>query len=160
MKQKKSHVGDTDLAQARGLRGANVPTKAKLTYIQDKSLSLQLQYKAEDSWVDCFSLEPTAEKPLKMPNAAYLGFSAETGELSDNFDIVSVETRNLYSPTGSPGRPNDNRRGRGGRGRKEKQSGGGGWGWFFLKIIIFCVVAGGAYGGFTMYRANQRNSRF
>ncbi|ERF71879.1 hypothetical protein EPUS_01794 [Endocarpon pusillum Z07020] len=108
---------------ARGLRAASVPTKAKLTYFQDKSLKLQLQYKTEDQWSTCFSLEPTTSMPLKLPNVVYLGFSAETGELSDNFDIISVETRNMYSTGGSSSSPGskqeaDNRKagGKGGKG--------------------------------------------
>ena len=74
-----------------------------MTYFQDKSLTLQLQYKAPDTWIDCFSVTPTDEQPLKMPNTAYLGFSAHTGELSDNFDIISLETKNLYSPVAAQG---------------------------------------------------------
>src|ERR1700744_1124318 len=35
---------------ARGIRTANIPTKARLTYFQDKSLKLELQYKAVDQW--------------------------------------------------------------------------------------------------------------
>ena len=128
-----------------------------MTYIQDKSLVLQLQYKAEDSWTECFSLQPTDSLPLKMPNAGYLGFSAETGELSDNFDIISVDTRNLYTPAGSGGRKD----GRPGRGRATKTPPkSGGWGWFFVKIILFVLVAGGCYVGFTVYRTNKRHSRF
>lgn len=133
-------------------------TKAKLTYFQDKYLKLQLQYKSEDSWIDCFSIEPTTQQPLKMPNSAYLSFSAETGELSDNFDIISVETRNMYNPVGSNTGTRSGQQGRGGRGRREKKRGG--WGWFFTKIILFIIVAGGAYVGYTYYRMKQRNSRF
>ena len=144
--------------QARGLRGASVPTKAKLTYFQDRSLRLQLQYKSEDTWIDCFNIEPTTQQPLKMPNSAYLSFSAETGELSDNFDIISVETRNMYNAVGSSTGTKSGQQGRGGRGRREKKSGG--WGWFLTKIILFIVVAGGGYVGYSYYRMKQRNSRF
>jgi len=92
-----------------------------------------------------------------MPSTAYLSFSAETGELSDNFDIISVETRNVYSPVGSSTGIGKNmgQQSRGGRGRREKKSGGG-WGWFFMKIIMFIIVAGGAYVGYTYYRMKQR----
>ena len=114
---------------------------------------MQLQYKAEDSWIDCFSLTPTDSVPLKMPNAAYLGFSAETGELSDNFDIISVETRNLYSPGGSPGR-SDARSGRGRATKRPKESGG--WGWFLLKTFVFIVAVAGGYVGYTAWRTKQR----
>ena len=121
-----------------------------------------MQYKKEDEWIDCFHLDSTPDKPLKMPNTAYLGFSAETGELSDNFDIVTVETRNMYQALDSksgPGRggdPGSSRRG--GRGRPEKK--GGSWTWFFFKVILFFGLVGGSYVGYTMYRANKRNSRF
>lgn len=138
------------------MRGASIPTKAKLTYFQDKSLTLQLQYKSEDTWTDCFSLDATDNQPLRMPNTAYLGFSAETGELSDNFDIISVNTKNLYNPTGSRGRSPESRAGTPGRGRPaEKKSAG--WGRFFFRLFLFLLVAGGAYMGFTMYRANKHH---
>lgn len=150
------------MRQARGLRAASVPTKAKLTYFQDKSLTLQLQYKAEDQWTECFSIEPTPEVPFKMPNTAYLGFSAETGELSDNFDIISVETRNMYSPMGSTFNPQksrpDPKQRKGGRQRKQKNKGS--WSWFFFKIVLFVLVCLGSYVGFTMYRSSKRGSRF
>ena len=113
---------------------------------------MQLQYKSETTWTDCFSLTPTDSVPLKMPNAAFLGFSAETGELSDNFDIVSVETRNLYSPGGT-GRA-DARSGRGRASKAPKKSGG--WGWFFVKTLIFIVVVAGGYVGYTTWRTNNR----
>lgn len=96
-----------------------------------------------------------------MPKTAYLGFSAHTGELSDNFDIMSVETKNLYSPVAS-----SNQRGSQGgppsRGpptlKSTKKQGGGGWGWFFFKLIMFVFVAGGAYAGYTAYRTKQRKA--
>ena len=94
-----------------------------------------------------------------MPNTAYLGFSAETGELSDNFDIMTVETRNMYQaadPKGRQGGDGESRHG--GVVRPEKT--GGSWTWFFFKVILFFGLVGGSYVGFTMYRANKRNSRF
>jgi len=114
-----------------------------------------LQYKKEDQWIDCFHLESTPDRPLKLPNTAYLGFSAETGELSDNFDIVSVETRNMYQAVApKTGSKNDYGSRRGGRGRKEKT--GGSWSWFFFKVFLFGVVVGGSYVGYTVYRSNNR----
>ncbi|KAL6241369.1 hypothetical protein RBB50_011633 [Rhinocladiella similis] len=144
---------------ARGLRGASIPTKAKLTYFQDKSLSLQLQYKATDSWIDCFSLEPTPDMPLKLPNTAYLGFSAHTGELTDNFDVISVETRNLYNPVAASAGRNAHAANRASaRGRPEKKSGG--WGWFFFKLILFGGLVGGGYVGYNKYKQKQRYTGF
>jgi len=135
---------------ARGIRGSSVPTKARLTYFQDKSLTLELQYKAEDEWVVCFD----KENPPAIPGVAYLGFSAETGELSDNHDIISVQTKNLYSAsriqaTAVP-------KGKYGKSDKAK---GGSWLWFFTKIILFGLVAGGAYVGYMAWRAGKLGKR-
>lgn len=141
---------------ARGLRGSTVPSKARLTYFQDKSLELQLQYKSTDSWTQCFMITADDGKgPIKMPNTAYLGFSAHTGELSDNFDIISVDTKNLYSPVASQGgRAGASTRGGSFQSTSKKQ--GGGWGWVFFRTIVFFLVVGGAYVGYTAYRTKQR----
>jgi lectin, mannose-binding 2 len=96
--------------------------------------------------------------PLKLPNQAYLGFSAHTGELSDNFDIVDVQTKNLYTPRGA-----SNRQGaatKGGSSYTREASEGGGWLWFFFKLILFVGVCVGGYFGYNAYRTNQRYSRF
>ena len=140
---------------ARGIRSASVPTKARLTYFQEKSLTLELQYKAEDSWTECFSVSSTEDQPLKMPTVAYLGFSAETGELSDNFDIISIDSRNLYSTTGNYNKPayKDKKKG---KGRVQQPKEGGSWTWFFFKVFLFFAVVGGGYVGYTTYRANKR----
>ncbi|KAF7714064.1 L-type lectin-like domain-containing protein [Penicillium ucsense] len=146
---------------ARGLRNAPVPTKLRLTYFQDKSLSLDLQYKTEDTWTNCFDLNAEQTK-IAIPSVAYLGLSAETGELSDNHDIISVKSENLYAlnrhtPGGSKADP------------KSRNSGGnsyptphesGSWSWFFVKFILFIGVCVGGYFGWTFYRTKVRASRF
>ncbi|KAI5356793.1 Putative legume-like lectin, concanavalin A-like lectin/glucanase domain superfamily [Septoria linicola] len=142
---------------ARGLRNPDFPTRAKITYFQDKSLRVDLMYKKEGEWTKCFEVEG-----VKLPTVTYLGFSSETGELSDNHDIMKVETKNLYSPTGqvksSAGSKDSS------RSKKSKSSSqgprsteSGGWGWFFVKFLIFGVVVAGGYIGFTVYRAKQRD---
>ncbi len=151
-------------SQARGIRGASIPTKARLTYFQDKSLKLELQYRTEGQWDTCFETGPVV-----IPSVSYLGFSAETGELSDNFDIVNVQTNNLYSAaTGDANKSELRNKGS----RQDSKPGGttrynkdapksGGWGWFILKIVLFLGACGGAYGGYTMYRtSSKRGSRF
>ncbi|KAL8673013.1 MAG: hypothetical protein Q9168_002536, partial [Polycauliona sp. 1 TL-2023] len=60
--------------QARGIRTASNPTKIRLTYFQEKSLKVDLMYKSENEWTECFETGP-----LTLPSVAYLGFSAETG---------------------------------------------------------------------------------
>jgi lectin, mannose-binding 2 len=136
---------------ARGIRGAQIPTKARLTYFQDKSLTLELQYKAEDQWVVCFE----KEDPPAIPSVAYLGFSAETGELSDNHDIISVQTKNLYSPSGRTTSQPTSRN----RGKAPNVKQGGSWTWFFIKIVLFCVVVAGGYIGYTAYRTGKMGKR-
>src|SRR5271155_479803 len=136
------HAGLT-VIQARGLRAAPVPTKAKVTYFQDKYLEVKLQYKLEGEWIDCFRVESTANQPLTMPNTAYLGFSAETGEVSDHFDIISVETRNMYQAPGRGpgiGRAGDQGARRGGKGRAPKAKGS--WSWFFVRVFLVIAVFG------------------
>lgn len=141
---------------ARGIRSASIPTKAKLTYFQDKSLKLELQYKSEDKWEMCFE---TTEPPT-IPSVAYLGFSSETGELSDNHDIISVATKNLYDTKNrDAARPSPGNKGAStGAGKVPKQSGG--WAWFFVKIMLFFVVLGGGYVGYTAWRSQKRSHRF
>ncbi|KAE8307884.1 legume-like lectin family-domain-containing protein [Aspergillus transmontanensis] len=142
---------------ARGLRGASIPTKARLTYFQDKSLTLDLQYKSEDSWTNCFTLT-APETNIAIPSVAYLGFSGETGELSDNHDIVSVKSQNLYS-VGPSSRSSRGPSADSGRVKKTKKRKGS-WSGFLFKTVLFFVAVAGCYVGFTMYRNKQRYSRF
>ena len=147
---------DTELAgcSARGIRHSNIPTKMRLTYFQDKQLKLELQYKTEGDWQLCFE----TESPPAIPNIAYLGFTAETGELSDNHDIISVVAKNLYASPGSGGRQTPGNKGRG-KAKKIKKEGGS-WTWFFTKIILFILAAGGSYVGYTAWRAKSKTHRF
>ncbi|GIZ45035.1 hypothetical protein CKM354_000821900 [Cercospora kikuchii] len=140
---------------ARGLRNPDFPTKAKIRYFQDKSLSVELMYKKEDEWTKCFEVEG-----VKLPTVTYLGFSSETGELADNHDIIKVETKNLYSPTGQTGSGSSKDSGRGNKNKgsiSRPQGESGGWGWFFVKFILFGIVVAGGYIGFTIYRTKQRD---
>ncbi|MCJ1417579.1 hypothetical protein MMC32_003923 [Xylographa parallela] len=148
---------DQELAgcSARGIRGAAIPTKARLTYFQDQSLKLELRYKAEDEWTLCFETSAVA-----IPSVAYLGFSAETGELSDNFDIISVETKNMYTTVASSEAKVDTSSSGKSKGRPKARRAGGGWGWFFVKIVLVGVAIGGGYVGWTMYKTSKRHSRF
>lgn len=136
---------------ARGIRNADTPTKAKVTYFQDKQLTVDLMYKNEEDWTRCFEVSN-----VRLPSVSYLGFSAETGELSDNHDIISVTTKNLYSAGGSGAGSSDSRRKSRGRGGAQSKSSGG-WGWFFFRFVIFGLLVAGAWIGYTAYRARQRD---
>jgi mannose-binding lectin 2 len=133
-----------------------VPTIARLTYFQDQYLRLELQYKTEGEWTQCFEVQN-----FKVPPVAYLGFSAETGELSDNHDIISVKSHNLYRKNPSAG---SSAQSAGSHGTKsgssmtrEKSGGGGGWTWFLVKFVLFGLALTGAYVGYTVYRTKQRD---
>jgi len=110
-------------------------------------------YKKEDEWTQCFEVPG-----VKLPSVTYLGFSAETGELSDNFDIVKVETRNLYSASNMKQQQAQKDYGKkSSPPKKSKNPSSGGWGWFFLKFVLFGLVCTGGYVGFTMYRTSRRD---
>ena len=155
-------LADTEfpIFKARGLRNAPVPTKARLTYFQDKFLSLELQYKTEDSWTECFNLS-AEDANIAIPSVAYLGLSAETGELSDNHDIVSLKAENLYSVNrgkeGGSGSDSSRTRGRNTSRIPKKK---GSWTWFLFKVVLFLGAIVGAYFGWTIYRTKGRSSRF
>ncbi|KAI9774028.1 MAG: hypothetical protein M1839_001913 [Geoglossum umbratile] len=147
---------------ARGIRQADVPTKARLTYFQDSYLKLELSYKAEDQWEECFTVGD-----VRLPSVAYLGFSAETGELSDNHDIVSVITKSLYEPNvpgkeeGRPAHGGDTKpQGKKGKTYDPNRGESRGWGWTFIKLVLVIVGVIGAYVAYTAWRTQQRRSRF
>jgi mannose-binding lectin 2 len=97
------------------------------------------------------------ETNIAIPSVAYLGFSAETGELSDNHDIISVKAQNLYNVAGG-GKTAPPRQAERPRPKPRKESGG--WSWFFIKVFIFIVVVVGGYAGWVAYRSRTRYSRF
>ncbi|KAI2637428.1 concanavalin A-like lectin/glucanase domain-containing protein [Xylaria nigripes] len=144
---------DQELAgcSARGLRNSKLPTRLRLTYFQDKSLKLELMYKTE-GWQLCFE----TNEPPTIPSVTYLGFSAETGELSDNHDILSIDAKSLYTTGGSSTRPATADRDSSFTGTQAES--GGSWTWFIFKVVLFLLVIGGGYAGYTAYRANQKRS--
>ncbi|KAL1915248.1 uncharacterized protein VTP21DRAFT_7524 [Calcarisporiella thermophila] len=82
-------------------RAKSFPTKARITYYRDSFLELQLQYTDFNEWTHCFTLNN-----VTLPPVFYLGFSAHTGDVSDNHDIISVETKSLITvPNTKPGVP-------------------------------------------------------
>ncbi|KAM0334245.1 hypothetical protein ACHAQA_001267 [Verticillium albo-atrum] len=152
----------TELAgcSARGIRNSAVPSKFKLTYFQDKLLKLELQYKTEGEWQLCFE----TRQPPMLPSIAYLGFSAETGELHDNHDIISVAAKNLYTAPNknkTPSTPGSGKSSSSGRASTKAAKEGGSWTWFFGKIVLFILVLGAAYVGYTAWRTkNEKRHRF
>eukprot|EP01134_Creolimax_fragrantissima_P004273 CFRG4273T1 len=70
-------------------RGKKVPTKARVSYI-DHTLALDMDILGRDEWQRCFS-----EPNVQIPTGYHIGFSAATGALHDNHDIISVETKSV-----------------------------------------------------------------
>ena len=62
---------------ARSIRNTEGPAKLRLTYYKKNYLKLELNYKQEGDWIECFNV-----KDVILPPAPYLGFSALTGELT------------------------------------------------------------------------------
>lgn len=120
-----------------------------------------MQYKTEDTWTECFTLN-SDEANIAIPSVAYLGLSAETGELSDNHDIISLKAENLYSVNNKNNaggsRGDSSRSGRGRSSKAQKQSGS--WSWFLFKVVLFFGAIVGGYFGWTIYRTKARSSRF
>ncbi|ORX51076.1 hypothetical protein BCR36DRAFT_412057 [Piromyces finnis] len=72
------------------IRDQNHSTKAKIVYIKDKYLEVSLTNDENTEYVNCF----TINNP-QLPNSGYIGFTASTGEASDNHDIISVTTKGI-----------------------------------------------------------------
>ncbi|EAS34361.3 lectin family integral membrane protein [Coccidioides immitis RS] len=156
-------ANDIGSCSARGLRGSSIPTKARLTYFQDKSLALDLQYKSDYSWTPCFKITPSNDVSIKIPSISYLGFSAETGELSDNHDIIEVNTYSIYAQSGGqssqPANSGKKAANQGTSGTAEVKERGS-WLWTLFKFFMFLILIAGGYAGWTAYRTSQRGSRF
>jgi mannose-binding lectin 2 len=144
---------------ARGLHNARQVSKARLTYSKDQFLSLELDYKGRNKWEKCFE---TSQVQIKRP--AFLGFSAQTGELSENHDLYEVRVYSLKNPPISYGevdyyqngnknadirRPTDG----------SKASSSGSWAMFSLKFVMFIFVAVGVYFATATYRAHARKKQ-
>lgn len=78
-------------------RNAKVATKAKLIHVKDVYTELQIHHTEWDHWESCWKLDN-----ITLPVNPYLGFSALTGEVSDNHDIVSVTTSNIVYRNRTP----------------------------------------------------------
>jgi len=122
-------------------RRTNVATKLKITYIKDAYLDVKIQYKAWDDWTDCFNVPH-----LELPLAPFLGFSALTGDVYDNHDIITVSTHTAI--LSSIDAPRDKMVGAKSSlaGQSESSSFGA-----FFKFILFIGVCAGALYGYKTY---------
>jgi len=72
-------------------RGRNTDTSVAIRY-ENNRLTVSTDIDGTNSWRECFSIDN-----ILLPTHYYFGFSAATGELSDNHDIISVRTYQLDS---------------------------------------------------------------
>ncbi|KAJ2762730.1 hypothetical protein H4S06_000496 [Coemansia sp. BCRC 34490] len=73
-------------------RNLNNPTKVAVTYYKGRFVNVQLQLQPKDKWINCFTINNAT-----LPTGSYLGFTALTGDISDNHDLISVRAETLRS---------------------------------------------------------------
>lgn len=140
---------DTELAGCEAdFRGRGFPTRAKFTYHKNNFITLELMWRQEDEWDVCFK-----QHDVQLPEQIYLGFSAHTGEVTDNHDIVNVVTRSI-PPAIKEAAPQTVKN------KKKSSSGGGG----VLSVLFKKFLAGGLVGvlyvGYRYYEQKNRMKRF
>ncbi|KAJ1547443.1 hypothetical protein HK096_002920, partial [Nowakowskiella sp. JEL0078] len=74
-------------------RSKDWPTKAKVKYVRDGYLQVQVNINNNDEWEDC-AIIPF----VKLPVIGYVGFTAATGDVSDNHDIIQIITNGIVNP--------------------------------------------------------------
>lgn len=72
-------------------------TRMRIVHTKNGYLSVDFNYDPDHSseWHNCFSV-----MDVRLPENSYLGLSAETGELSENVDIIESKIFALYLPDG------------------------------------------------------------
>ncbi|GAA5831841.1 hypothetical protein JCM11251_003905 [Rhodosporidiobolus azoricus] len=78
-------------------RRTDVTAKARLTYFKGKFIELAIHHAKWDEWTTCFAVEG-----VELPSNPFLGFTALTGDVSDNHDIISVTTSNVAYHAAAP----------------------------------------------------------
>ncbi|WFD40995.1 uncharacterized protein MJAP1_003986 [Malassezia japonica] len=93
-----AHDGENQEIEActAQLRRTPVETRLRFTYVKDVYMELAIQNREWNKWTSCFRV-PAVD--LTHP---YLGFSASTGGVTDNHNIISVWTNSLVYHSRSP----------------------------------------------------------
>ncbi|KAJ3345718.1 hypothetical protein HDU83_003773 [Entophlyctis luteolus] len=135
-------------------------TRAKVVYVEDKMLQVFVDVDGLGSWKNCFT-----KNDVSLPKRGYFGFTSETGDASDNHDILRVSTysiQNEHTGKGTPQPPvvqNDAVKQRPLRQmgtadakpaapqppQPPSDSSSSAWGWMWTAlVVVFCVIAVGA----------------
>ena len=91
-----SHYDHDQDGQATIAAGCSSPFRARETETslairyQNERLTVSTDTDGMNTWTECFTIDN-----VLLPTKYYFGFSAATGELSDNHDIISVHTYRL-----------------------------------------------------------------
>jgi mannose-binding lectin 2 len=142
---KRNEVAGCEADIRNGVRNRDIATKARITYYKNTYLEVKLQYKAWDQWEPCFTIPN-----VTIPSAAYIGFTALTGEVSDNHDIISITTNNIISVPPRVFKPSI----------RQQDTTSNWFGLLFvLKLIATCAFLGVLVLVYRMYK-NQSNKRF
>lgn len=166
-----SYDGDHDglanevgACSGRGLHNSNDLAKARVTYVRDGFLSLDMDFRGQNKWKNCFVIENA-----DLPKTAFMGFSAKTGELTENHDIHRVQVFSLRNPP-----RNYDELIRGDSGISPANTGdqnpysldaetftkkSGSWSWFFFKCLMFLSVIGAAVGYFYNSKKKRSSSK-
>lgn len=77
------------------LNPASGKTKMRIIYTKSGFLSVDFNYDPDnsDDWHNCFTISSVA-----LPKTKYLGMSAESGELTENVEVLSNYVYGLYQP--------------------------------------------------------------
>ncbi|XP_077992634.1 vesicular integral-membrane protein VIP36-like [Glandiceps talaboti] len=75
--------------EALGLRNVDHDTSMALRYSQDR-LTVMLDIDNKNEWKECFDVTG-----VRLPTGYYFGASAQTGQLADNHDIISMKLYEL-----------------------------------------------------------------
>jgi len=149
-----NHNSDGDDTKIGGCEASfvsNTPSeisKARVTYIQNQLLQVDVQYGGDDTWKQCFVVSE-----LSLPVPVHLGFSAATGDLSAYHGITYVKAATLNPaaiPSGSkqayvPAKPM--------AARTASALG------FYLKLVVLGTVCAVGLFAYRAYIA-QANKRF
>ncbi|KOS14020.1 vesicular integral-membrane protein vip36 [Malassezia pachydermatis] len=164
------------------LRRTEAETRLRFTYVKDVYMELAIQNMEWNKWSTCFKVPP-----VDFTDAPYLGFSASTGDMSDNHNIVSVWTNRLVYNSRTPAdleaerklafaksekkswwsanSDSDNDVAPKKGGRRDRDQGGSsllaGLVYGILRLIkwafIFAVVGAGGFYGFKYYKKRSRS---
>ncbi len=143
----------------RGIHSQDSPSTIKLTYLKGHYLRLEYASNGDGDFTECFHKED-----ITLPGGLHVGFTAHTGQVSDNQDILRVETRliniknkyhvgqNMRKQTAI--RQNQIKKNRG-NALNRSQSASGGFISFLWKVLLAAVILCVAYAAFTIWRISQ-----